>query len=293
MPKFAPLNLTPEDIRDFTPLWEGERSDDGRPRVADEVIDRLKAISITQAWGVLIEAGYRNQFEGGWERIHPGEVLCGRALTAMFVPRRRDLNDAIQARAEADGQVGDLTSWPIYALQKGDVYVADMFGKVEWGPVLGDNLSTAVFARTGCGVVQNGAVRDIDGIEAAAPYGSFIRGFHPTYANPTVAMVGINCPVRIGGVTILPGDVILGQRTGILVIPPHLAELVATTCEILALRDQFGKLRLREGVYLPGEIDRKWSDAIEADFDGWLDAYPGPLPTPKDKMREFLKGRTW
>lgn len=293
MPRYAPLSLTPEDIVAFTPDWTGPRSDDGRPRVADDIIARVKRVSITQAWGVLIQNGYRNQFEDGWDRLHPEEALCGRALTAQFMPIRKDLKDAIQVKADAAGVVGDITSWPIYELQPGDIYVADVFGKQDMGPIIGDNLATAIFARTGAGFVHNCAIRDIDGIEAAGPYGSFFKGFHPTYANPTVAMVGINCPVRIESITIMPGDVILGQRTGILVIPPQLAELVAATCEILELRDEFGKLRLREGTYLPGQIDRKWEEAIEADFMAWLDAYTDPLPMPKERMQEFLKGRTW
>jgi 4-hydroxy-4-methyl-2-oxoglutarate aldolase len=293
MSKFAPLNLTAEEIIAFTPLWAGPRSDDGRPRVDDKVIARLKNVSITQAWGVLITNHHRYQFEGGWQRIFPEETLCGRAMTAVFMPQRPDLKDTIGAKAAAAGQVGDITSWPIYALERGDIYVADVFGKIEWGPVIGDNLATAIYARTGCGVVHNAAVRDIDGIEKVGNFASFIRGVHPTYANQTVAMVGINCPVRVGGVTIMPGDVILGQRDGVLVIPPHLAELVATTCEIMALRDQFGKQCLKDGVYLPGQIDRKWSDDIEAHFLGWLDDYPEELPVAKEQMKEFLKGRTW
>jgi len=293
MPKFAPLNLTAEEIIEFTPLWEGTRTPDGRPFVDDSVIARLKNISLTQAWAVLNNHDYKHQFEGGWQRIYPEENLCGRALTAVFMPRRPDLKETIGKKAEAAGQVGDITSWPIYALGKGDIYVADVFGKIEWGPVIGDNLSTAIYARTGCGVVHNAAVRDIDGIERVGNFASFIRGIHPTYANPTVAMVGINCPVRIGGVTIMPGDVLLGQRDGLLVIPPHLADLVATTCEIMGLRDQFGKQRLREGKYLPGHIDRKWTEDIEADFVVWLDDYSEPLPVPKERMKEFLKGRTW
>lgn len=295
MAKFAPLNLTAEEVVEFTPLWEGPRSKDGRPRVADSVIERLKNISLTQAWGVLRNNGHLYQFEGGWDRIHPDKVLCGRALTASFMPLRTDLKEVIGTKAEAAGQVGDITSWPIYALEKGDIYVADVFGKIEWGPVIGDNLSTAIYERTGCGVVHNAAVRDIGGIERVGDgnFVSFMRGVHPTYANQTVNMVGINCPVRIGGVTIMPGDVILGQRDGILVIPPHLAELVATTCEIISLRDEFGKQRLREKRYLPGQIDRKWSDDIEADFHVWLDDYPGELPTSKESMKDFLKGRTW
>ena len=281
MLKFAPLNLTAEEITSFTPQWSGPRQSDGRPRVPDEVIARLTTASTSDAWAVLSENGYRHQYEGGWLRIHGGQVLCGRALTAMFMPRRRDLNEIVAQRAAATGQVGEFTSWPIYALQPGDVYVADVFGKIEWSPVVGDNLATAIQARTGRGIVVHGAVRDAEGIERIGSFPSFVRGFHPTHALPAGALGGINCPVCIGAVSVMPGDVILGRGDGVLVIPPHLAELVATRCEDLALRDEFAKERLRAGDYLVGQIDAPWTGRMEADFRSWLAGYQGPLRVPQ------------
>jgi regulator of RNase E activity RraA len=267
---FAPLSLGPEEIAVFTQKWTGPRCDDGRPRVADQIVERLARISTSDAWGVLSECGYRQQYEGGWQRIHRERHLCGRALTAMFLPRRQDLNDVIAERAEAAGQVGEFTSWPLYALQPGDVYVADVFGKIEWGPVVGDNLCTAIHVRSGRGIVVNGAVRDVEGIARIPDFPCFVRGFHPTYATPATALVGINCPVRLGGVTVMPGDVVLGKGDGLVVIPPHLAEHVASRCEAIAVRDEFAKERLLQQAYLVGQIDRKWTDEIEADFRAWL-----------------------
>lgn len=291
--KFAPLSLTADEIVEFTPLWTGPRHADGRPRVDDATIARLKKVSLTQAWAVLANHGYRSQYEGGWQRTHADKSLCGRALTAAYMPKRTDLADVIFSKAEAAGQVGDLTSWPIYALQTGDVYVADVFGKVEWGPVIGDNLSTAISMRTGTGTVQNAAVRDIEGIEKVNEFPVFCRGQHPTYANPTVVMIGINCPVRLGAVTVLPGDVVLGKSDGLLFIPPHLAETVASTCEIVTVRDIFAKQRMKEGTYLHGQIDRKWSDEIETDFFRWLKENPGLLPMTDEEIRGYLGGRLW
>lgn len=280
MMRFAPLNLSADEIIALTPLWTGPRHTDGRPRASDEVVARLALVSISDAWAVLNDNGFRQQYEGNWQRIHGGLTLCGRALTAMFMPRRRDLNDIIAQRAADAGQVGEFTSWPIYGLQAGDVYVADAFGRIEWGPVVGDNLATAIHARTGCGMVANGAVRDVEGIERIDAFPSFVRGVHPTHALSSAVLVGINCPVRIGAVTVVPGDIILGQGDGLLVIPPHLGELVATRCEIIAIRDRFAKQRLREMTYLPGQIDRRWTAEIEADFRAWLENYPEKLPFP-------------
>jgi regulator of RNase E activity RraA len=286
--RFAPLNLTAEEVATFTAHWSGPRYADGRPCVPDEVIERLARLSITDVWAVLGEHGYRHQYEGGWQRIHADHGLCGRALTAMFMPRRNDVNEIVAQRAAAAGQIGEFTSWPIYALQPGDVYVADVFGRIEGGPIIGDNLATAIYARTGRGIVVHGAVRDAEGIARIRGFATFARGFHPTHALLTGALAGINCPVRIGAVSVMPGDVILAQGDGVLVIPPHVAEPVAARCEVIAIRDEFAKERLRERVYLSGEIDRKWSAQVEADFRRWLDNYTGPLPVAKLDFIERL-----
>jgi regulator of RNase E activity RraA len=194
--------------------------------------------------------------------------------------------------AEA-GCVGDQISWPIDMLVSRDVYVADVFGKIAQGPVIGDNLSTAIYARSGNGVVHDAAVRDIDGIREIPGFVSFVRGLHPSYASPTIMLAGVNCPVRIGGVTAMPGDVVLGRDDGVIFIPPHLAELVVQTSELIRLRDRFGKQRLAEGAYTPGQIDRKWTDDIEADFSRWLEARIDELPVPRDAIQDLLRKRTW
>jgi regulator of RNase E activity RraA len=178
-------------------------------------------------------------------------------------------------------------------LVPGDVYVADVYGKIDQGPIIGDNLSTAIYARSGNGVVHNAAVRDLEGIEEIPGFVSFVRGWHPTYASPTIMLVGVNCPVRMGQATVMPGDVVLGKRMGVIFIPAHLADKVVKTSEIIRLRDRFGKMRLREGKYTPGQIDRRWTDDIEADFAGWLEDHIDELSVPKETIQEYLKERTW
>lgn len=293
MVKFAPLNLRTEELIEFTPEWKGERFEDGRPRVPDDLIERLRAVTITQAWGVMRGDGYNWQYEGNWVCTQPGQVLVGRAVTAVYMPRREELRSLIFDQAHASGCVGDQVSWPIDTLVKGDVYVADVFGKIEHGPVIGDNLSTSIYAKTGNGVVHDAAVRDIEGIRELSGFTTFCRGYHPTAATSTIMLMGINTPVRIGNVTVMPGDVVLGKGRGVIFIPPHLAEKVVTTSEIIRLRDAFGKLRLREGKYTPGEIDRRWTDNIEEDFSRWLEDHMDELSVPKEAIQEYLKKRTW
>ena len=293
MEKFAPLNLSPEELTAYTPEWQGERFADGRPRVADDIVARMRSVTITQAWGVLRGAGFNHQYEDGWQCTHPGGVLCGRALTALYMPRRPDMRQVMDTRGEQAGQIGDQISWPIDALVPGDVYVADVFGKIAEGPVIGDNLATAILTNSGNGVVHDAAVRDLEGIEELEGFASFVRGWHPSYASPTIMLVGMNCPVRLGLATVMPGDIVLGKREGVIFIPPHLAEKVVTTSEVIRLRDMFGMQRLREGKYTPGQIDTRWTDEIEADFSRWLEDRIDDLPVPRDAIQEMLKERTW
>ena len=293
MEKFAPLNMSPEELIEYTPEWEGERFADGRPKVPDDILERMRNVSITQAWGVIRGPGYNWQYEDGWVCTHPGQVLVGRALTAMYMPRRPVMRQVMEEKGERAGCIGDQISWPIDMLVPGDVYVADVFGKIDQGAVIGDNLATAIYANSGNGVVHDASVRDIDGIQELPDFTSFVRGFHPTFASPTIMLTGVNCPVRIGGATVMPGDVVLGRDDGVVFIPPHLAEQVVKTSELISLRDRFGKQRLAEGKYTPGQIDTRWSDSIEEDFSRWLESHIDELPVPRAAIQELLKERTW
>ena len=293
MEKFAPLNLSSEEIIEYTYQWKGARFTDGRPKVSDAMLERVSQVTLTQAWGVLKNEGYKWQYEDGFVCTQPGKVLVGRALTAMYVPRRPAMRTLMEEKGERAGCIGDQISWPIDMLVSGDIYVADVYGKHEAGPIVGDNLSTAIYAKSGKGIVHDASVRDIEGIQAMTEFVCFVRGFHPTYASPTIMLVGVNCPVRIGRVTVMPGDVILGKGEGVVFIPPHLVEKVVKTSELVRLRDQFGKQRLREGVYTPGQIDRRWTDEIETDFSRWLEQHLDDLPVPKQAIQALLKERTW
>ena len=293
METFAPLNLTKEALIEYTPEWTGDRAPDGRPLVSDKIIERMRSVTITQAWGVVRGDGYEHQYEGNWKCTHPGGTLCGRALTAMYMPRRPVMRRVMEEKGERLSQVGDQISWPIDALKQGDVYVADVFGKIVQGPVIGDNLAVAIYANSGNGVVHDAAVRDLEGIEDLKGFTSFVRGWDPSFASPTIMLTGMNCPIRIGQATCMPGDIVLGKREGVIFIPPHLAEKVVTTSEVIRLRDMFGKSRLNEGIYTPGQIDRRWSDEIEEDFSKWLEDHIDELPVPKDAIQELLKERTW
>lgn len=233
-----------------------------------------------------------NQYETNWVNIHPGEVLVGRALTAQFMPLRPEVREQLEKQGMRDGRIGDMVSWPIDVLSTGDVYVADSYGKMDDGPIIGSNLATSILNKTGNGVVFNGTVRDLRDLTEMEGFTSFIRGDHPSHQREMM-LTSINGPIRIGPVTVLPGDIVLGYLNGVAFIPPHLVELVVKTGELVLLRDEFGQQKLREGIYTSGQIDNRWTDEIEDAFLEWLDANPGRLLFPKSEMQELLKARTW
>lgn len=292
--------ISKEEMLFLTPLWNGERFADGRPKVSDALLQRLKSVTLEEAWAVLKNANFKHNYEDGWQTINPDSVLVGRALTATFMPGRPDIQRVIDDRGHTkDGRIKSQNSWPIDMLVKGDVYVVDQFGAHEDGPTIGDNLGNSIYAKTGNGIVYNGAVRDINGLKELGSFTSFFRTYHPSHHlnNPdgelNTTLVGINTPTRIGKATVLPGDVVLGRDGGVIFIPPHLLEKVVKTSEIVRLRDMFGHQRLREQKYTPGQIDNRWSEEIEKDFSKWLNDKIDKLPVPKAQIQEFLKGRTW
>ena len=294
------VQISKEELIALTPEWKGERFSDGRPKVPDDIIRRMKAVSVEEAWATLSNAGYRYQVAEGWELINPDSVLVGRAVTTTFMPGRPDVWKAIDSLGKKEGRRAQNV-WAVEMLQKGDVYVADQFGAKRNGPTIGDNVGNAIYAKTGNGIVYDGALRDVEGLKEIGGFTSFYTSYDPSYHNPgggpnrdlTTMIVGINKPTRIRTVTVMPGDVVLGKLGVVVFIPPQLAERVVTTSEIVRLRDMFGHQRLKEGKYTAGQIDTRWSDEIEKDFSKWLNDHINELPVGKAQIQEYLKDRTW
>jgi len=288
------VGSSPDYIKSLTSEWKGERFDDGRPKVPDALLERLRNISIEEAWGVLRNRGYHNQFEGDWTIIHPEEVMTGRVVTAQYMPLRPDLEKYIREKGKAENraQQGGTNSWPIDVLRDGDVYVADSYGKIIDGTLIGDNLGNSIYSKSKRGVIFNGSVRDLEGLSDIEGFNGWIKGADPSYLTQ-MSLTSINAPIRIGRVTVLPGDVVLAKKYGVVFIPAHLVEELVITAEVTALRDQFGHQRLREGKYKPGEIDSMWSEEIRKDFINWLQNYTGELPMTKEELDDYFKERNW
>jgi len=291
--------FTRADVIKYTPDWKGERFPDGRPKVPDSILDRMKTVTLEEAWAVLRGANFNHQYEDGWLSIHPDKVLVGRALTAEWMPGRPDVQKVVEDQGRIDKRIGGQNAWPVDMLQMRDVYVCDHFELKQDGPSIGDNVGNAIYAKSGNGIVYNGAVRDIEGLKELPNFVSFVRSYDPSHhfgslssgARLNSTMVSINGPTRIGHVMVMPGDVVLGKDGGVIFIPPQLAEQVVKSSEYVHLRDMFGHQRLREEKYTAGQIDARWSEPIERDFTQWLKQNEDHLPVAREQVEEILKER--
>src|SRR4051812_2933307 len=285
--------ISKEELIFLTSEWKGERFADGRPKIPDGLLQRAKNIGIDDAWTVLKNEGYTNQFEGNWKMVHNDVPVVGRAVTAMFMPSRPDVEKNIKNRGiTSQGRKGNTNSWPIETLTKGDVYVADGFGKIEGGTLMGSTLGNAIYSKSGNGVVFNGAARDIEGLQEIKGFNAFVRDFHPSFLQDMILM-GLNSPIRIGGVMVLPGDLVIAQREGVLFVPAHMAEQVVTTAEFVTRKDQFGFEMVKSGKYTTGQIDSEWPEEIKTAFLKWLEQHPELGKMTKAELDKVMSKRTW
>ncbi len=281
-----------EELTYLTREWKGERFGDGRPKVSDDLIERAKKIGIDEAWTVLQNEGYINQFEGGWKSVNDSVRIVGRVVTAGFMPARPDVVTAVKEKGAKDGRKGDTNAWPIATLQRNDVLVVDNFGKIKDGTIIGDNLGSAIFGKTGTGIIVDGAVRDHDGLSQIKGFNVFVRDFHPSFLKDVVLM-GLNAPIRIGGTMVMPGDLVISDPEGVLFIPAHLAENVVGIAEFIDSKDRFGKEMMQTNKFSAAEIDNQWGNNVRDAFMQWLTKHPGERQITRKQLDEFLSKRTW
>ena len=288
---------SPEYIKALTAKWTGERFEDGRPMVSDNMLERLKKVTIEEAWAELMKLGYQNQYEGDWMLLHEREdaVMTGRAVTAQFMPMRPDLEDQIIEQGKKEGRMWQqkrTVSWVINSLRKGDVYVADTYNKEFLGTAIGSNLGKGVFSATGNGMVTYGHIRDMERLRKLEGFNVWCKGYDPSYMRQTI-LTNYNVPVRIGKAIVLPGDAVLAKPGAVLFIPAHLVEHIVLTSEFTALSDEFGEEMIDKGIYTAGEIDSMWDKKMNDRFVEWLNNYQGKLPMTKEELERYLKARNF
>ena len=259
-----------EELVKYTRASPFDRFDDGRPRIPASLIESLRSASSEMLWGPLRRAGFEHQWEGGWQIVHPEKKLIGRAVTAVFMPVRPDLDEIMEGDASARGLGPNGNQRVIDLLRPGDVLVVDLFGKIEGGTFAGDNLATAIHAATGQGFVIDGAIRDLDGIHPL-DIPVYVRGFHVS-ALREVMLMGINVPVRIGNATVMPGDLVVGDREGLTFVPPGLVEDCVRQAKLTELHDVWTKAKLATGDYKASELYPSPRDeALKREYADWLE----------------------
>ncbi len=264
------FTLTPQQLIEYTAANPFERFGDGRPKVPEKFFERARAMSAEEVWSVLPGKGFPNQYAGGFRVLHPGKKLIGRAFTVQFMPLRPDVDGVLQDRAKQKGMSRWANQAALDMLQPGDVLVVDLFGKEEGGTIVGDNLFYYTLKATKAGgLVVDGAIRDLEGIsEMDMP--AYFRHVHPTPIQ-NVMLTGINIPVRIGGVTVMPGDMVFGDKEGVYFIPPHLVENVLDNADVIHIHDEWTRKKFDEGTYKSSDIYPSPRDpALKAEYDAYL-----------------------
>jgi regulator of RNase E activity RraA len=259
-----------QELVDYTAKNPFDRFPDGRPKVPDDMIERARAMSSEEVWAVLPGKGFNNQYADGFHVLHPGKTLVGRAFTVQFMPVRPDVSDVALAKAKANGVTRLTNQTAIDKLQPGDVLVVDLFGKKVNGTIVGDNLFYYVMKATKSGgLVVDGSIRDLDGI-SAMDMPAYFRSADPTPIGQ-VMLTGINIPVRIGGVTVMPGDLVVGDREGIYFIPPQVVKDVLDRADEIHIHDEWTRMKFDEGKYKSSEIYSTPSDpALKKEYQEYL-----------------------
>ena len=285
-PVMSQVKMTRDQVLFYTSDWKGDRFPDGRPKLPDALLKRAVDMSIEDIWDFLRAQGYQNQFEAGWQALHIEKPFAGRALTAQYMPLRPDMAKAIATEGKAEGRVGGTNMWPINELQIGDVYVADGFGKIVEGTLIGSNLGNGIAAHTHTGFVFDAGIRDQEENREIPDFNGFYRGYDPS-AWAQMELTSINAPIRIGRAVVLPGDLVLAKTEGVLFIPAILAEKAIGTAEFTGLKDDYNFELNREGKN-GAQFEGGWTAEKYDAFAKWIDAHPEKLKMERSEFDALL-----
>ena len=280
----------PEYIRALTPLWTGERFPDGRPKVSDNDLKRIESCTLEQIWSFLRGKGFLNQVELNWIILKTGNTMVGRAVTCQYMPNRPDLDSLITRIGIREGHSrAGKNTWVIDMLTKDDIYVADGFGKVNEGTLIGSSLGNSITGRTGKGVVFYGSIRDMQELSETDGFNAWIKGHHPS-AWRNMIPTSINAPIRIGEATVFPGDVVFANDYGVVFIPAYLVDELVAQVGLVDLRDQFERYMLQRAEYPASEIHGSWSENMKRLYREWFIAQPDKLSVTLKQIDEYLEG---
>ena len=285
----AQIKATKEQMMFYTSDWKGERFPDGRPKIPDDLLERAKAVTIEDVWDYLRAHGYNCQYEGNWQALHIDKPMTGRALTAQYMPARPDMVAAITAEGKREGRTGGNNMWPINELQLGDVYVADGFGKIVEGTLIGSNLGSGIAAHSHTGFVFDAGIRDVEENKETANLNGFYRQSDPS-AWKDMTLTSIDIPIRIGRATVLPGYLVIAKADGIIFVPAAMAEGAIINAEFTNLEDAFN-FELNASGKNGAEFEGGWTPATYDALSKWIDAHPERLKMTRDEFNQELARR--
>jgi regulator of RNase E activity RraA len=197
-------------------------------KVSNELLERYESVSNATVLGILLRRGYEKVYMYGVKSLAPGRRLVGRAVTLRYLPSRPDLAKRIATGAHGEG-FNETPRWQaLEALGPGDVFVGDAMGlsTVSTG---GDVVFSRILTKGAAGLVTDGGVRDGHKVVRYG-YPVFAGGSTPTVGEPNILPYQVNEPVQCGGVLVWPGDVILGDDSGVVILPSQLAEEIYDEC---------------------------------------------------------------
>ncbi|MDQ3685273.1 MAG: hypothetical protein M3430_06665 [Acidobacteriota bacterium] len=244
-----------------------------RTRVTDEQLQRLKSLPIEAVWGAIQGKGYKQCFVNNFRMTQPDVKMVGRALTMRYLPVRPDLQQAIETLAKEGNwdyqynvRAGDDTA-------PGDVIVVELGGAVDRATFMGDVTGLGIKTRGAAGVVIDGGLRDLSEFLPMKDFPVYYGGAH---ASAMADQVGVewNAPVRISNVTVLPGDVVIGDSSGLLFFPPQLAEDAIKAAENAVYTENFKREMMRSKKYRARDIYPKLSPELEKTFEEWKKTHP-------------------
>ena len=289
VPAIAQVKQTREQMMFYTSQWKGERFADGRPKVSDDLLKRVVDVSVEDLWDYLRDKGYNCLFDTGFQMLHPDKPFAGRAMTAQYMPLRRDMYDAISAEGKREGRVSGNNSWPIAELTMGDMYVADGFGKIVEGTLIGSNLGSGIATHSHTGFVFDAGIRDAEENRELENMNGLYRAYDPS-AWKDMTLTSINAPIRIGRATVLPGDLVIAKADGIIFVPAYLAEAAITSAEFTKLEDAFN-FELNSQGKNGAEFEGGWTAAKYDALTKWIDAHPEKLRMTRQEFNDEVNRR--
>lgn len=224
--------------------------------------DALAAIGTATASSELSFMGIRNPHIRGPRPLREGYAVAGPALTLQCMPKRED----IYGSGEYENPELQLHRHVLYPAQAGDMVVVDARADMDSG-IFGEMMLTNFAGRGGAGVVVDGCIRD-SGKAKELGLGIWVRGVTPNYhAQTGIIPFAVNVPVACGNVLVMPGDIVIADDDGVVLVPVAMAEELITRCSHHVEWEEFARLRLSQG----GDLRKYYplTEAAEEEYRAW------------------------